>query len=180
MCMSDAAPAYKCSADARIEKRPLLRPPIPPPHANASTPKVVYIQRSTPFMSAVSRVRSLLRKIDQRSGQSARDKTRRAKGDRILAAARCTVAEASREEVVVRGSGRAIEKVLQLAAWFTEREASEGVRVKLSTESACAIDDIILQRSDTTPDPAPQGDAGQLPESRVRQVSVLEAKISRP
>jgi ribonuclease P/MRP protein subunit POP7 len=190
--------------DTRIQKRPLLRPPIPSPHATragagasatATTPQVVYIQRATPFMSAVRRVRALLRGIDARAGQSARDRTRpRAKkagalasaGDGILAAARAAAAaaaggEGGREAVVVRGSGRAIDKVLHLAAWFAARAAEEGVAVGLATGSVCAIDDVVVLEPSDTPssDPAAGDDAGPLPESRVRQVSVLEAKISR-
>jgi ribonuclease P/MRP protein subunit POP7 len=132
-------------------------------------------------MSAVRRVRALLRALDRRAGQSARDAVRRrggggggrTAGDLVLAAARAAAdgARGRDEAVVVRGAGRAIDKVLRLAAWFDGRAAEEAVAVRLATGSAAAVDDIV-------PPPAGVG-AAALPESRVRQVSVLEARISR-
>jgi ribonuclease P/MRP protein subunit POP7 len=131
----------------------------------------------------VRRVRALLRGADRRAGQGARDRARRGggggkvpAGDVLLAAARAaaTQDDAGREAVVVRGAGRAIDRVLRLAAWFEERAREEGVRVRLVTGSVCAIDDIL-----PPVDPPAAGEAGPLPESRVRQVSVLEARISR-
>jgi ribonuclease P/MRP protein subunit POP7 len=147
-------------------------------------------------MSAVRRVRALLRAQDKRAGQSARDRARRGVGgggggagkrpeagrrqhDLILAAARAAADGAGgrrgEEAVVVRGAGRAVDKVLRLAAWFDGRAGEEGVAVRLATGSVAAIDDIAAP-----PPPVEGGEAGEpLPESRVRQVSVLEARISR-
>jgi ribonuclease P/MRP protein subunit POP7 len=174
--------------DAKVHKRPLYHPPIPSPYAGASRPKVIYVKPSTPFMSAVHRVRGLLKQIDKRGLQSATEQTRHIKGDRILAQARLGVTEASMEEVTIKGTGRAIEKVLGLAAWFGDREKEEGVRVRLGTGSVTAIDDILLDEehesaetessTNAKDDNGINGDNEELPESRLRQISVLEVKIS--
>ncbi|KAF2724854.1 hypothetical protein K431DRAFT_300719 [Polychaeton citri CBS 116435] len=57
--------------NAKVSKRPLIRPPIPSPYASASTQKVVYVSQKTPFMSAVKRVQKLLRLSEKRLIQSA-------------------------------------------------------------------------------------------------------------
>jgi hypothetical protein len=73
-----------------------------------------------------------------------------------------------------------VDKVLRLAAWFDGRAGEEGVAVRLATGSVAAIDDIVAPPPPPTPPPVEGGEAGEpLPESRVRQVSVLEARISR-
>jgi ribonuclease P/MRP protein subunit POP7 len=133
-------------------------------------------------MSAVVRVRGLLKQADRRAAQSTKDVVAKTgRGDRILAAAVAGLDSANKEEVTIKGTGRAIEKVLDLAAWFGERELEEGVKVRLSTGSIWAVDDIVQDMDATTPGDN-QGDgadtAGEIPESRMRRVSVLEAKIT--
>jgi Rpp20 subunit of nuclear RNase MRP and P len=92
------------------------------------------------------------------------------------------LAEASKEEVTVKGTGRAIEKVLGIAAWFGEREKEEGVRVRMGTHSITSIDDIVMEEKADVVADTDGGeigdDIGEAPESRLRQVSVLEVKIS--
>jgi ribonuclease P/MRP protein subunit POP7 len=174
----------KRSLDARLHKRPLYHPPIPSPYAGASKAKVVYIKPSTPFMSAVNRVRGLLRQIDKRGAQSVVEQTKDIRGDQILTQARMGLAEASKEAVTIKGTGRAIEKVLSLAAWFVEREVEEGVKVRLSTGSVTAIDDLLPDGSmDDSPGAGETGNKENIEgnedmsESRLRQLSVLEVKI---
>src|SRR4051812_43443197 len=53
--------------DARIEKRPLLHPPIASPYVGRQVQKVVYVSSNTPFISAVKRVRNLLDQVDKRA-----------------------------------------------------------------------------------------------------------------
>ena len=128
-------------------------------------------------MSAINRVRSLLRQIDKRGAQGVAEQTRNTRGDKILAQATMGLAEASHEEVTIKGTGRAIEKVLRLAAWFGEREKEEGVKVKLTTGSLTAIDDIIVDDDDNTESLEKNTSDETTQESRTRQISVLEAKI---
>jgi ribonuclease P/MRP protein subunit POP7 len=82
------------------------------------------------------------------------------------------------EEVIVKGTGRAIEKVLALAAWFRNDAQSElGVRVVVRTGSVGAIDDVVprdgAQNAEEAADNADEGD-----ETRIRRVSCLEVGIS--
>jgi ribonuclease P/MRP protein subunit POP7 len=135
-----------------------------------------------PFMSAVRRVRTLLHHVDKRSAQSATSRaSTKPKGDRILAAAMMGVGDVGREEVTIKGSGRAVEKVLSLAAWFGERQQEEGVKVRLQTGSVWAIDDIVAGEDKTTAEDAMDQDVDEtdpMPETQLRQISVLEVKIS--
>src|SRR6201992_1025500 len=132
-------------------------------------------------MSAVRRVRGLLKQIDKRGLQSTAEQTRNSRGDRILAQAKMGFAKASEEEVTVKGTGRAIEKVLGLAAWFGDREKEEGVRVRLRTGSVTAIDDIVFDEDD---EPVAENvednhhNNEDIAESRLRQISALEVSIS--
>jgi ribonuclease P/MRP protein subunit POP7 len=128
-------------------------------------------------MSAVRRVRGLLKQVDKRAAQSAMDQPGQGH-DRILKAARRGIEESKTEAVTIKGSGRAIEKVLNLAAWFEQRQIEEGVEVRLMTSSAVAIDDIAYDE-DVTLDLDTEAPKDQdAPESRLRNASVLEVKIS--
>lgn len=84
------------------------------------------------------------------------------------------------EEVLVKGTGKAIEKVMSIAGFFQENAITEGIKVRLTTGSVWAIDDISVSH-----DEVPEGeqmdvdgkDEEDIPETRVRQVSVLEVRI---
>lgn len=71
------------------------------------------------------------------------------------------------EEVVMKGTGKAIEKTLMLAHWWQQQE---GVRVVVRTKSVATVDDIVgIDNKD---------DNMEESESRVRRVSVLEVAVS--
>lgn len=75
------------------------------------------------------------------------------------------------EEVILKGTGKAIQKVLALAAWFQDEAQNElGVKVVLRTSSVGAIDDVIHEDAG--------GNAEAREETRVRRVSCLEVGIS--
>lgn len=264
-------PSLMRSLDAKVEKRPLLRPAIPSPYAGSSQQKIVYISSKTPFLSAVKRVEKLLNLADKRLVQSAttnakqgdgsRGKRKRgADGDEILEIAeevermkgkkRRKVGDGGAtgedgggygdgskgEEVVMKGTGKAIHRVLELALWFQQRD--EEYVVRLRTGSIGAIDDVSVEedgasmgehvigdvgsedvvagaeedggvevdmeegqqpQAETLPDGIRQGDDGMeggkkerrkrkrgkgalaaddVPETRVRYASVLEAAVS--
>jgi ribonuclease P/MRP protein subunit POP7 len=158
-------PKHPPVGDRKLSKRPLHHPPIPSPFS--ASPKHVYITHRTPFISAVKRIRKLLAHIDARHSQRIVSQTKAVRGDRILAAARALEnrsadAGADAEVIIVKGAGRAIPKVLSLAAWFGEKGEERG-RVELHTKSVSAIDDILDEDGDE--------------ETRVRGVSVLELHI---
>lgn len=73
-------------------------------------------------------------------------------------------------EVLVRGTGRAMAKTLEVAAWFT-RQAD--VRVSLRTMTLEAVDDVVVDEDDAE---AEGGFAAE--ETRVRMVNCLELGIS--
>lgn len=84
-------------------------------------------------------------------------------------------------QVVLKGTGRAIEKTLSIAVMFQQRQ---GYRVVVKTGSVGTIDDILETEEGATGEDSENGKeeagtAGDVPTSRVRFTSVLEARISR-
>jgi len=82
---------------------------------------------------------------------------------------RADIERASKEEVVMKGTGKAIEKVLQLALWFQGREE---YKITIRTGSVGAVDDVVRV-----------GDVGEaaeevVEETRVRRTSSLEVGVS--
>ena len=148
-------------------------------------------------MSAVRRVRKLLSHAETRVRQSTMAKAGKGRfrtaEERILAA---VVADAERrdkrrdnmerdkgkdededEEVWIKGTGRAVEKVLGLAEFFRR---TGDVRVRLRTGSVWAVDDVIreyrggLQEEEQVQEQA----ESEIPDSRLRQTSMLEVGVS--
>ena len=78
------------------------------------------------------------------------------------------------EEVVLKGTNRAIERVLAVALYFQKQP---DCLVRIRTGTVAAIDDIVereskkAQRRGNKPDP-------ELPESRIRYISCVEAAVS--
>ncbi|GAB7346004.1 hypothetical protein MBLNU457_4778t1 [Dothideomycetes sp. NU457] len=196
----------------RVQKRPLLRPSIPSKYAGPSSQKVVYISTKTPFMSAVKRVQKLLQQADKRNTQAVAAQVKQSrrkqgrggkgKGDETeevaarLAEGKGGEAEA-REVVLVKGTGRAVAKALEVGLWFQQRD-EYGVQVR--TGSVGAVDDIVekdgaeepvlgngdddmdLDASTVTGDNGQQHDDDkeeeEIPETRIRYTSVVEIGVS--
>lgn len=108
-------------------------------------------------MSAVKRAEKLLHLSDKRLVQSAtqlskdaRNKKRRwdrrEDEDEIVGIAKEVEKKKKkglgleREEVVLKGTGKAIGKVMELGLWFQQRDAEYHVR--LNTGSVCAVEDV--------------------------------------
>ncbi|KAF1983840.1 hypothetical protein K402DRAFT_157024 [Aulographum hederae CBS 113979] len=191
--------------NAKVTKRPLLRPAIPSPHASASSQKVVYVSTRTPFISAVKRVRNLLENVEKRAVQSEKAVTHQgkktnqkmpAKGDAILAEARKQalarkIGEREKEKVVMKGTGRSIDKVMQLAVHFQQQE---DCHVEVRTGSVPTIDDVEVSdaavesnaggkagdgKENNPDDPESESeDEEELPETRIRYTSMLEVIVS--
>lgn len=125
--------------DAKVEKRPIPHAPIASPYAGPSVPKIVYVSSNTPFMSAVKRVQKLLRQAEKRAtAKISLEDTRKTEKQKL---AELASAAEQREEVFVKATGRAIEKVLNVGKWFEEKEAEYTVRVK--TGSVLVVDDVV-------------------------------------
>jgi len=107
-------------------------------------------------MSAVKRVEKLLDLADKRDVQAAtthaqKNKRKRRKDDdedEVLAIARGVeegrekkrrVAGASGEQVLVKGTGKAVGKVMEIGVWFLQRDEFE---VKIRTGSVGVVDDV--------------------------------------
>ena len=69
------------------------------------------------------------------------------------------------EEVLVKATGKAIEKALQVALHF---QGQDDCIVKLRTGSVGAVDDVI----------AKEDEEEEVPETRIRRTSMLEVGIS--
>ncbi len=69
------------------------------------------------------------------------------------------------EEVLIKGTGKAIEKVVRMAAWWKEQS---DVVVVIRTGSVGAVDDVL--------DTGVEGEGGE-GQSRVRRVSCLEVAV---
>ncbi|KAI4244265.1 MAG: hypothetical protein LQ352_006865, partial [Teloschistes flavicans] len=182
-------------------------------------PKIIYISASTPFISAVKRVRKLLDLVQKRAtgkiklvdvddgNANAPAKTDK-QGLRALTAAAVSGGEADggkagKEEVILKATNRAIEKALGLAVFF---QAQEDLRVRLRTGSQGVVDDIEVAEKGKTkrervgkrkgeekrkkghggewegieedPQEAMEVEEEEVPETRIRRVSVLEVGIS--
>ncbi|KAN0110915.1 Rpp20 subunit of nuclear RNase MRP and P domain containing protein [Hyaloscypha variabilis] len=158
----------------KIRKRPLLHPPIAAPRTGASTEKVIYVSSSSPFISTVKRVRSYLSHIETRAagpitlGKHASQQQVRAAIEEGIERARGSGGDVGKgkgrgEEVLLKATGKAIERLLGVALYF---QGQEGVKVELRTGSVGAVDDIVER-----------GDGAETGESQVRRASCLEVGV---
>ncbi|KAL8675213.1 MAG: hypothetical protein Q9168_000333 [Polycauliona sp. 1 TL-2023] len=130
-------------SNARITKRPLLRPAIPSPYTSSASPKVIYISAKTPFISAVKRVRKLLHLIDKREvGKVDLGDGRKGKETLRVLEGHSQASGKEPEEVILKATNRAIEKALGLGIFF---QGQGDVRVRLRTGSVGAVDDIVVE-----------------------------------
>lgn len=77
------------------------------------------------------------------------------------------------EEVSIKGTGRAIEKVLQVGLYFM---GQEDCLVRVRTGSVGAVDDISVEESAATGEIEEQ--EVDVPETRVRRTSTIEVVVS--
>lgn len=170
-------------------------------------------------MSAIKRVEKLLRLADKRDLQTAtthaqKNKRKRRRDDdggedEVVAVARGVEEEKERkrraggvsgEEVLIKGTGKAISKAMEIGSWFLQREKEFVVRIR--TGSVGAVDDVEVPEGEAEDgedkmdvDQAEAGaesgkaatngdDAGEEKEAeavsgaRVRYLSVLEVAVS--
>lgn len=117
-------------------------------------------------MAAVQRVRKILDKAHLSHQNNAAKHTSlaaRIQGLEREAAASGTKTGEKKVEVLVTGTGRALEKVMSVAGWFEEQGDCD---VELRTGTVGTVDDIV------------EGDdAEEEEESRVRRLSKLEVVI---
>ncbi|KAJ6092772.1 hypothetical protein N7486_008061 [Penicillium sp. IBT 16267x] len=191
---------------AKVEKRPIPHAPVASPYAGTSVPKIIYVSTNTPFMSAVKRVQKLLRHAEKRATANIDlEDTRKTEQQKLAELAK--VAD-KREEIFIKATGRAIEKVLKVGKWFEEKETEYAVRV--TTGSVLVVDDVVedeekkelemqkeQRRSKDESVPEKQGqetsktaakkrkrqaptvsDDAELPETRTRWIKMVEVAVS--
>lgn len=126
-------------------------------------------------------MRKLLSRVDERSvgkfdliGGKSSDKQKLKQLSEMLSPASGKVLE----EVILKGTNRAIEKVLGLALFF---QGQDDCTVRLRTSSVGVVDDIVESDAPPSPDTPAGGkyeeEDVELPESRIRKVSVVEVAI---
>ena len=76
------------------------------------------------------------------------------------------------EAVVLKGTNRAIEKVLGLGLYF---QGQDDCMVRLRTGSVGVVDDIVQDEEEGGEE---EGEGEELPESRVRKISVVEVAVT--
>jgi len=128
--------------NATIQRRPLNHPPVADPHAGAQIPKVVYVSTRTPIMSAVKRVKKMLRYVEKRALRNAGiSMGSNDIGKKIKQASEGLAKD--KEEVLVKASGRAMEQALRVGEWFRNKEKELLCNVEIRTGSVSVVDDIV-------------------------------------
>jgi len=143
---------HRLPPNATIRRRPLNHGPVASPYAGAEVQKVVYVSSSTPTMAAVKRVKKLLHYVEKRATQKV-DLLQSGEQQGMR-----KVAEASqrltceREGVLVKASGRAMERALRIAQWFRNVEKEMLCKVEVRTGSVSVVDDIVPVREQNVPE----------------------------
>lgn len=129
----------------------------------SSRTRPIHVSTSTPFMAVISRVRKELDKClqSQASGPSTRGL---GLAQRVELLHRSDAARGSNCEVLVRGTGRAIEKTLQAAGWFM---AHGDYEIDIRTRTVDTVD--VVESSEG---PSPLDD-----ERRVRRMNCFEVAV---
>lgn len=132
--------------NATIQRRPLNHAPISDLRTSGDrTPKVVYVSRRTPAIAAIKRVKKFLVDIEKRALQNAgATVTKKGGSDPIEAIHQTNQALAqSKEEVLVKASGRAMAQALRVGEWFRTKEKDMLCHVEVRTGSVSTVDDIV-------------------------------------
>ncbi|KAK3186133.1 hypothetical protein K4F52_005123 [Lecanicillium sp. MT-2017a] len=150
---------------SKIQKRPLLRQPLPA----SSKDRIIYVSSSTPFMSAVKRVRKQLDR-SQRAGAAGAAHKNASLHARIEALKR-DAGKDGEDGAIVRlmGTGKAVEKTVSLASWFAQ-QADCGVEVR--TRTVATVDDVVGVEAAAEEEQEQEED-----ESRLRRLSCLEVAV---
>jgi ribonuclease P/MRP protein subunit POP7 len=133
----------KLPQNATVQKRPIIHSEVASPYAGVGVQKAVYISSKSPFMSTVKRVKKLLLHIEKRATQNVKLVERGTKEEmRKLADASDKIAK-DREEVIVKASGKAIPKAMNVAEWFSSKEKDMSCKVEIRSGNVSVVDDIV-------------------------------------
>lgn len=129
----------------------------------------------------VKRVRKLLSEIDKRATGKIDLVNGKGSNKQKLRELEETIEKSKSkepEEVVLKGTNRAIQKVLELALYF---QSQDDCRVRIRTGGVGTVDDLVQKETpaeESGVDGEDEEEEEDLPESRVRMLSVVEAGIS--
>ncbi|KAI0204179.1 Rpp20 subunit of nuclear RNase MRP and P-domain-containing protein [Astrocystis sublimbata] len=163
---------------AKIHRRPIPSGPV----ASTNAARRIHVSAKTPFRSVTTRVRKQLdknlrrsadsratftNKLSQKKSTSLSDRVRRIqKQSRDAATGGLGLGLENSGEVLVLGTGRAIQKVAEVALFFQKQQ---DCIVQLRTGSVAAVDDLVSKDEE-------DGLEGDVTE-RARMMSSLEASI---
>ncbi|KAI0476085.1 Rpp20 subunit of nuclear RNase MRP and P-domain-containing protein [Xylariaceae sp. FL0804] len=175
----------------------IRRRPVPARTASTRSARRIYVTAKTPFRSVTTRVRKQLDRYLREASSSSKTFTNKlatnkhvSLDERVSAIQRRTSSNANRRggggggagsgigledagEVLVCGTGRAIQKTLEVASYFQKQP---DCTVQVRTGSVGAVDDVVAAKGedDNDDDEDPWG----APENqRVRMMSSLEVSI---
>ncbi|KIX05004.1 uncharacterized protein Z518_05876 [Rhinocladiella mackenziei CBS 650.93] len=138
---------YRLPPTATIRRRPLNHTPVANLRSGAKVPKVVYVSRRTPLISAIKRVKKFLLQVEKRAlldagvRMGSKDRTKK------IIQANEQLAK-SPEEVLVKASGRAMEQALRVGEWFRNKEKAVLCKVEVRAGSVSVVDDIVEVEED--------------------------------
>ncbi|KAL5628051.1 hypothetical protein BROUX41_002799 [Berkeleyomyces rouxiae] len=142
----------------KVQKRPLLRQQQ---SASAKT-KTIYVSGKTPFMAVISRVR---KELDKSCGSNRLTSKGMGLSAKISALKQAGGTQGDGKTVVVMGTGKAIEKTLSVASWFSQENDCV---VNVKTKTITTIDDVVPEDDDIFADG----------ETRRRNLSCLAVSIT--
>jgi ribonuclease P/MRP protein subunit POP7 len=140
-----------------------MHPPIAALRTGASNPKEIYVSASSSYMGTIKRVRSYLTEIEKRSSNRTSKINLLGAGtdrEKLDSIAENISSRGKGEAVLVKATGKAIEKALSIALHFQEQDDCV---VRLKTGTVSAVDDIVME--------------GVEDESRIRRTSMLEVVV---
>ena len=138
-------------------------------------------------MSAVSRVRKMLAAVNKReldstgAGNGSGNNGDEPRVAALLSSSQSLDVEEGqgkqKEQVVLKGTNKAIAKTLSLALFFQEKE---GHRIRIRTGTTSVVDDIVQRRVRKKVEADVQdgmAEAASLPETQIRKMSTVEVGI---
>lgn len=169
--------------DSKVHKRPINRNrahnrgiSLPSSGSIANNPKqaIIYVGTKSPFMGIVTRVRKALNNgpTGVRSNSAGKGLPLTARIAELNApSSAATDDSVVRHEVLVRGTGRAMAKTLNIAAYFQDQL---DIRISVRTMTLEAVDDVVVDDDGAEED----GGFAAEEETRIRMVSCLEVGVS--
>ena len=130
------------------------------------------------FSSVVKRVRKLLGLIDKRAaGKKGSNDDKASNQKRPIGNATDGNGRSNhkKEEVLLKGTGKAVENVLALGLFFMRQD---DVKVRVGTGTVSVVDDIVETEQAEGAQVAEQESESEVPETQIRKTSMIEVGIS--